>query len=254
MFKHTLALSAKSLRGMTAKQLLAASEDAAKGRAAEGSPLRLSPRSEVNGDEAAIYIQDAIGGWWGLGAKDFIAELDAIDAKTINLHINSPGGDVFEARDIQAALGRKREAGARIVAHINGLCASAATYIAVNQDEVRMADGALFMVHNAWCFAVGNADELRTSADVMDKIDAGIARDYERKTGASSEQVGEWMKAETWFDAAEALDAGFVDSVFIPGDAADGDDPEDGAQASASPGDNGRARRAMALRLAEVGI
>lgn len=225
--KHSLLQA----RGMSARDLMAAAECAAKARVDNGQPVRLSPKAEESGGEANIYMQDAIGGWFGVSATEFIRELDAVTAPVINLHINCPGGDVLDARDIQAALGRKREAGAKVIAHINGLCASAATYIAVSQDEVRMADGAMFMVHNAWVIAFGNANDMMDIAALLEKIDAGIARDYERKTGASLDQIRQWMDAETWFDAEEAKANGFVDSVFVPGGAAGETKPEARAMA-----------------------
>ena len=99
-----------------------------------------------NGDAATLYIYDVISADWGVSA---MAVIDAIaqagDAKTLNIHINSPGGDVFEGRAIMAALRRFE---GKKVAHIDSLCASAATSIALACDEVIMADGAFFMIHN----------------------------------------------------------------------------------------------------------
>jgi ATP-dependent Clp protease protease subunit len=126
------------------------------------------------------------------------------------MHINSPGGDVFEARAMAAAIAA--HAG-KVVAHIDGVCASAATYLALSCSEVRMTQGGLFMVHNSWTLAMGDRTELRSTADLLEKIDGTIAADYERKTGASAEQVATWMDAETWFTAEEALEAKFIDAI-----------------------------------------
>lgn len=167
-------------------------------------------RCEAGPDEAHIYVYDMIDPYWGVSAEAFVKAMAGITAPTIHMHINSPGGDVFEARAMATAIAGSQS---RVIAHIDGVAASAATYVALAAHEVRMSEGALFMIHNAWTFAYGNADELRQSADLLDKIDTTIVADYVRKTGKSDATVVDWMAAETWFTAAEALDAGFIDSV-----------------------------------------
>lgn len=111
-----------------------------------------------------------------------------------------------------------RNHGAPVSTYIDGLAASAATYLALAGDIVHITDGGMFMVHNSWTLVWGNKHEMRATADLLDKIDASIAADYARKTGASAEQIVAWMDAETWFTAAEAKAAGFVDQI----DGADG--------------------------------
>lgn len=167
-------------------------------------------RADVSGDEANIYLYDAIDSYWGISAEAFAKELSAITAPTINLRINSPGGDVFDARAIATAITNHSST---IIAHIDGLAASAATYVALAANEVRMADGGFFMIHQAWTLAWGNSAELRDMATLLDKVDASIVNDYAKKTGKSVDQIKEWMAAETWFSAQEALDNGFVDQV-----------------------------------------
>lgn len=165
-----------------------------------------------NEAEATLYIYDVISADWGVSA---MAVIDAIaqagDAKVLNVHINSPGGDVFEGRAIMAALRRFE---GRKVAHIDSLCASAATSIALACDEVVMAEGAFFMIHNAMTIAFGNKADLRETAETLEKIDGAIVNDYISKTGQDAEQVAAWMDAETWFTAAEAKEHGFVDRVL----------------------------------------
>ncbi|EEG10293.1 head maturation protease, ClpP-related [Pseudogulbenkiania ferrooxidans] len=174
---------------------------------AAGSGYRVANSA---GEEATVYLYDAIGGWWGITAADFVKDLAAITAPTIRLHINSPGGDVFDARAMATAI---RNHPSKVVAQIDGLAASAATYVALSADEVEIADGGFFMIHRAWTLAMGNAGELRDTANLLDKIDASISADYQRKTGESAEQIDAWMGAETWFTAQEALDHGFVDRI-----------------------------------------
>jgi ATP-dependent protease ClpP protease subunit len=175
----------------------------------EGKGVKL--KVEQEGDDATIYLYDAIGDWYGVSAKDFVKELSAIDAKNIHLRINCPGGDVFEARTIATAL---RQHKAKITSHIDGVCASAATYIALSANEVEMAEGAFFMIHRAWCLQVGDADDMRSVADLLDKVDASIVVDYSRKTGMGDDEIMQLMTAETWFTATEALENKFIDRIY----------------------------------------
>jgi ATP-dependent Clp protease, protease subunit len=167
-------------------------------------------RMDATDSEVHVYVNDVIDSYWGASAQALITALAGQQDKTVHLHINSPGGDVFEARAMSAAIVAHP---GNVIAHIDGICASAATYLALACNEVRMTDGGLFMVHNSWTFAYGNKTELRESADLLDKIDGTIIADYERKTGASNAQVVAWMDATTWFTAQEALDAKFIDAI-----------------------------------------
>ena len=161
-------------------------------------------------DESTIYLYDAIDSFFGINAQEFSQELAAIKSPTINLRINSPGGDVFDARAIATAINNHPS---NIIAHIDGLAASAATTIAIAADEVRISDGGFFMIHNAWSLAFGGGDDFRAMAGLLDKIDVAIANDYAKKTGKSADEISAWMAAETWFTAQEALDNNFVDSI-----------------------------------------
>lgn len=178
-------------------------------------------RADASGDVAQVYVYDVIDSYWGASAKALIEALTAAGAKDVALHINSPGGDVFEARAMVSAVRWHQAKGHKVTAYIDGLAASAATYLALAGNETHIAEGGMFMVHNAWTLAYGNKAELRSTADLLDKIDGTISADYMRKTGAKAEQVTAWMDAETWFTAEEAKAAGFVDSVIQPPSAAD---------------------------------
>jgi ATP-dependent Clp protease protease subunit len=174
---------------------------------AEGpAPIRM----DATATEAHIYVNDVIDSYWGASAASLITALAGHQDKIVHLHINSPGGDVFEARAMSAAVVSHPS---QVVAHIDGLCASAATYLALACNEVRMTDGGLFMVHNSWTLAYGNKSELRDTANLLEKIDGTIIADYARKTGATTDQVVAWMDATTWFTAQEALDAKFIDAI-----------------------------------------
>lgn len=161
--------------------------------------------------EATIYLYDVIDNWFGIDSETFGKELDALDVDVIHLRINSPGGDVFDARAMYTALKRHS---ARVISHIDGLSASASTYVALAADEVRMTDGAMFMIHKGWTMALGNADELRSTSELLDKVDASIAKDYAKKTGLEAAQLIAWMSEEKWMDAQEAKELGFIDSIF----------------------------------------
>ena len=169
-----------------------------------------------SGDTASVYIYDVISADWGVSALSVIDSINqAGDAKVLNVHINSPGGDVFEGRAIMAAINAFR---GNTVAKIDSLCASAATSIALACNEVEMADGAHFMIHNAHGMAYGDKAALRHTADVMEKIEGAIVNDYTSKTGKSAEEIRAMMDAETWMTANEAKDAGFIDRVTSKSD------------------------------------
>lgn len=160
---------------------------------------------------ASLYIYDMISADWGVSALAVVEAINqAGDAKVLNVHINSPGGDVFESRAIMAAIAAFR---GKTVAKIDSLCASAATSIALACDEVEMSDGAAFMIHNAKTLAFGDKSDLRHAADVTEKVEGAIVSDYTARTGKDEQDVRAKMQAETWFTAAEALEYGFVDRV-----------------------------------------
>lgn len=168
-------------------------------------------RAEQKGDEATIYVYDVIGGFWGgVSAEQFSRDLSALDVGTIHLRINSPGGDVFDARAMMTALRQHR---ANVIVHVDGLAASAATSLMMAGDTVIMTRGARMMIHEAWTIMMGNKADLRAEADLLDGIDSEIVADYKTRTGKTEQQLADWMSAETWFSADQAKEAGFVDAV-----------------------------------------
>ena len=170
-------------------------------------------KAENNGDEATIYLYDVIVSddfWGGVSALNFAKELAAIKTPVINLRINSPGGDVFAARAMELAI---REHKSTVVSHIDGEAASAATYVAIAADKVKISEGGFFMVHKAWSIALGNADDMLQMAALLEKVDETLVATYASHTGKTADEIRQWMAAETWFTAQEALDAGFVDEI-----------------------------------------
>lgn len=174
--------------------------------------------AKADSSEVDIFLYDHIvsseeeAEWWGgVAPESFVKAVYAVDKNaTINLRVNSPGGSVFAARAMEQAL---RAHKGKVVVHIDGLAASAATFIAMAGDEVIMAKGAMFMIHKAWTGMWGNAEDLRKEAELLDKIDGTLADTYAEKTGKEVSAISEWMAAETWFTAQEALDAGFATSI-----------------------------------------
>lgn len=168
-------------------------------------------------DETEIYIYDAIVSddetayWWGgVSAETLVPAIRAIKGGTIHLRINSPGGDVFAAQTICQAI---RDTGAKVIAHVDGYAASAATVIATAADEVEISDGGFFMIHNAWTWAMGNANDLTATATLLSKIDGTLAAGYAKKSGMAVDDVRAAMDAETWYTAEEAVAAGLVDRI-----------------------------------------
>lgn len=186
-------------------------------RGATGRRFEVRASANANANEAEVFLYDTIvddqetADWvGGVAPEAFVKELRGLNVGTIHLRINSPGGSVFAARAMETAL---REHKARVVVHIDGLAASAATFIAMAGDEVVMSPGALFMIHKAWTLAYGNADDLLATASLLEKIDGTLANTYAKRSGKPAEDIAQWMAAETWFTADEAVAAGFADRI-----------------------------------------
>ncbi|MFH6780939.1 MULTISPECIES: head maturation protease, ClpP-related [Methylobacterium] len=162
----------------------------------------------AEGESATLYVYDAIGEAYGVDPQAFVRDLQGVTAGTLHLRINSPGGDVFGARAMKTAL---EQHPAKVVAHVDGLAASAASFLMLAADEIAIAPGAFVMIHEPWSLALGTADDLRGSADLLDKVGLAIAADYVRRTGKPQDEVLALMKAETWFEAEEAIAAGLAD-------------------------------------------
>jgi ATP-dependent protease ClpP protease subunit len=171
---------------------------------------------------ADIFVLDIIGGWidelWGrepgiVTAKAFVEELAKLpdSVKTIRLHVNSPGGDVFAAVTMANALRDQRTSKGRTVdVLIEGLAASAASIVIMAGDTIRISDNALVMIHNPYSIAVGTATDMRKWADELDTIRASIIATYRWHSELSEEDLGSLMDDETWMDADDALTYGFA--------------------------------------------
>ena len=161
-------------------------------------------------DEATIYLYTEIDpdDYWGISARTFVKALNEITASVIHLRINSPGGAVFDG--VAMFNGIKQHA-ARVIVHVDGLAASAASYVAMAGDEIIMSKGSYLMIHNAWAYVAGDAVDMRSTADMLEKINTTIATFYAEKTGKSIDEFLEMMAAETWFTGDEAVEIGLAD-------------------------------------------
>lgn len=156
---------------------------------------------------------------WEVRAAEFVPAIDAVTDSHIDLHISSPGGDVFEALTIMNAL---KEHPATKTVYIDGLAASAASFIAVGiGGEVIMRPGAEMMIHNAQGGAWGDMNDMHAIIERLDSASATIADIYAAKTGTDAATWRAAMDAETWFSADEALAAGLVDRVEAAGEGVD---------------------------------
>ena len=179
-------------------------------------PIKAEVPKRTGDDKVAVLRfydpVDSWGGDFGMSAKELASALDDLpdSVEEIRLHINSPGGEVFEGIAVLNAL---RDHDARVVAVVDGLAASAASFIACGADEGVMARNSEMMIHDAWGLCVGNAQDMRELAEDLDRLSDNIASVYAEKAGGT---VAEWraaMSRETWYSAEEAVAAGLADRV-----------------------------------------
>jgi len=160
-------------------------------------------------NSADIYIFDEIG-TYGVTAQDFISEIKGLKDMPINLRINSLGGDVFDGMAMYNVIKRRES---KTTVYIEGIAASIATIIALGADEVVMAENSLFMIHNAWGGASGEAKDMRKTAETLEKITSELTDIYVKKTGLSYDAVAQMMDEETWLNAEEAYKLRFIDTI-----------------------------------------
>ena len=169
--------------------------------------MRYDIRNESK--DVDIYIYDEIGSH-DVNAKSFIEELKKYKGKPLNIHINSLGGEVFDGMAIANAI-KQHQGETR--SYVEGIAASIATIVVLAADKVYMSENSLFMIHNAWGGSMGEANDLRKQADVLEKISNEIANTYVKKTNLPVDRVKEMMQEETWLNAEEAKEIGFVDEI-----------------------------------------
>jgi ATP-dependent protease ClpP protease subunit len=176
----------------------------------------LAVRNEGGARELMIYGRIGGGGWFdeGIGASDVASALRELGPGPVDVRINSGGGDVFDGVAIHSLLVRHQ---GTVTTHIDGLAASAASFIAMAGDNVVMARNAFFMIHDGMTMTYGNGNTHRASGELLDKISDTIADIYAEKAG---EDVAHWRNLMTvngedgtWYSGQEALDAGLVDEI-----------------------------------------
>lgn len=165
--------------------------------------------NKAESDTAELSIYDEIGGW-GVRVSDVIRELKSVSGKALTVRIHSPGGSVLDGHAIYNAL-RRHKGG--VTTEIDGIAASMASVIALAGDRVKMAANAFFMIHNPSGGVWGEADEMRQTADVLDKMRDGLVNIYASKSGKDAAEIEAMMNAETWLNAADALAMGFIDEI-----------------------------------------
>lgn len=168
-------------------------------------------RMKASGDKTAdIYIYDEIG-YWGVTARKFASSMKALgDLDHINLHIHSPGGDVFDGIAIYNLLNSHT---ASKTVYIDGLAASMASVIAMVGNPIIMPENAMMMIHKPWGITGGDANDMRDYADLLDKVEAVLIPSYAKKTGKSSDELALLLGEETWMTAQECLEHGFADQI-----------------------------------------
>ncbi|MBU1330879.1 MAG: Clp protease ClpP [Gammaproteobacteria bacterium] len=168
---------------------------------------------EEAGKPIEVYIYGEIG-FWGVTSGDFIRDLKEVDdgVSEVLVHFDTVGGDLFDGVAIHNTL---RALGERCTGQIDGACFSAGSVAVCGAHKVRMADNAMFMIHNPWTFMAGDSEELRKMADMMDKASEGIVASYQhRALNIEDAELRRMINDTTWLTASEAKTHGFVDEVF----------------------------------------
>ena len=196
--------------------------------------MKIEKRLEVlnsTDDTVDIFLYGTIREpyWWDedddicTSAKQFKKALDKANDKDINLHINSGGGDVFESIAIANQL-KQHEGKVNVI--IDALAGSGASIIAMAGDTIKMFDNSMMMIHQAWTYAAGNADELRKTASDLDKIDNAVKASYKNRFVGNEEELNNLISDETWLTAEECQVFGFCDEMLDKKD----DDEEEGTK------------------------
>lgn len=158
---------------------------------------------------AKVYIYDEIG-FWGTTAAEFAQQLNELDVNEIELHVNSPGGQVFDGIAIYNAL---KQHPAKVTTYVDALAASAASFIALAGDKVIMSRNATMMIHDAMGICMGNSADMIETSKILDSVSDNIADIYAFNAGGEASDWRDFMRAETWYTAFEARDAGLADEV-----------------------------------------
>lgn len=180
-------------------------------RAANGDVSRETScfRIDNTTDVPKLYVYDLIGGW-DLDALEFVQAVHGITGDAIDLFVNSPGGFVYDAVAMYEAL---RAHPATVTTNIDGLAGSAASFLALAGDKVKIAKAGRMMIHDAQLVAIGSPDEIREMADVGDAVSDDIAGIYAERAGGKAATWRTAMRATTWYSAEQAVGVGLAHSI-----------------------------------------
>lgn len=165
--------------------------------------------ADAAGGSTRLDLYDEIG-FWGVTAADFRTAMEGITTDQIDMHINSPGGDVFDGI---AILNLLRAHPASVNVTVDGLAASAASFIAMAGDTVAMMPNSEMMIHDASGLCIGNATDMTEMATLLNRVSNNIASVYASRGGKTAADWRTTMQGEQWYSADEAVDAGLADSV-----------------------------------------
>ena len=166
------------------------------------------------GKKPAVLALDEEIGFWGTQAKDFRAQLDAVEGNELVVEINSVGGDVMAGLGIYNMLRSWAKDGKAVTTRVTGVAASIASIIALAGDKREMPKNTFAMVHQASTFAVGTADDMRDAADTLDKVDGSLRGIYMDRMGVDEAKAKEIMAKDTWLTADESMDLGFATALI----------------------------------------
>lgn len=202
-----------SLLGVSAREAeLAVRSQIATPQKAAGVALSVKA---LEGDDSAVemFIYDEIGPEWAglIGATTVARALQENADKKIRLRINSPGGSVFEGLAIYNLL-LNHAPGVESV--VDGLAASAASFVAMAGGKIGASKASMLMIHDAWGVMIGNSQDAMDFAALLDKIDGQIAGIYAKKSGRKEATFRKMMDSDTWLTADEAMENRLIDEVL----------------------------------------
>ena len=171
----------------------------------------------ITSSEADLFVygeivQEKSVDWWtgeesqtDVGLMDFKEQLDSIgNVQTLNIYINSPGGDVFTASTMISMLKRVKDKGTVINAYVDGLSASAASFLMMVADNVNLYKNSTVMIHKPMSIAIGNANDMQKTIDALNKIEESVMMPmYMNKSKVDEEEIKSLIDAETWLSAKE---------------------------------------------------
>ncbi len=190
----------------------------------------------------------------GIRAKDVVEKLEALKdegAEALDVHLNSPGGEVFEGLGIHSAIAAWDKGEKRV--HIDGLAASIASVIAMAGDEIEIGPAAMLMVHEPFGVSMGSSEDMRKMADRLDTINGVMCGIYAARTGLPKSEVEKLAAEETWMSASEAVEKGFADKIARSKPDEDGDEDGD-SEGDDEPEEDSVARALALFKKAPPGV